>query len=70
MGLAWCPEGSSDAPDRVNGYDADGRLRGWVWRITDDRWLGAVATAGGSERVAGQRRDPETAMALIDERSG
>jgi RES domain-containing protein len=40
-----------------------------VWRVTDDRWLAAVATGGGSERVAGQRGDPETAMALVDERA-
>lgn len=69
MALTWRPEGRSDTPDRFNGYDDDGQLRGWVWRITDERWLGAVVTVAGSDRVAGERRDSEAAMALVDERS-
>ena len=70
MDLTWRPEGSMDAPDRWNGYDDNGQLRGWVWRITDERWLATLVTAGGSERVVGRRRDPAQAMALVDERVG
>jgi hypothetical protein len=69
VALTWRPEGSSDTPDRFNGCD-DGQLRGWVWRISDHCWLGAVVTVGGSDRVAGERGDPQAAMALFDERYG
>lgn len=70
MGLVWRPATSGDTPDRFDGYDDEGQLRGWVWRVTDERWLGTMVSAGGSERVVGQRRSAEEARTLVDDRYG
>jgi hypothetical protein len=63
--LTWRPQN----PNKWHGFDPEGQLRGWVWRITDERWLATTVTAGSNERVVGRRRTAELAMALVDERT-
>jgi hypothetical protein len=68
--LTWRPSGGdTDRATRWNGFDDAGQLRGWVWQITEDRWL-ATRVGVTSEAVVGRRGTAEQAMALVDERHG
>lgn len=64
-GLTWRPINHN----QFHGYDDEGQLRGWVWRVQDDDWL-ATRASDLSETVLGRRPTPEAAMSLVDDRVG